>query len=324
MTINQEITPGKSDEELLSLVTERKKIEDQLEELSRKLVASEGASDDAESPSSTDRKSSTEPEEEPESEKREVISQRKQRVPTTVVEKESRAGSPGRPTADDETDIDKAPPTPVAVDTAGDFGAEGIAQGTLEEPDAFGEYLEQIKAHPASIGNVLQEMPSEAKQNKSLMLKIAALDPAYAMHYADKETLKKDEDFNIRVAGMKNPRNSGNALAEMLPECRTEKVVLAGVRQDFRNIRFASPAMDGYEHMLELAKQGALEKVRELGQGVSPEALIPRVLQKDETFMQEVKRVLSDAETSQFAPSHDEEVPQYTQKSPWSIRHSGL
>jgi Trk K+ transport system NAD-binding subunit len=116
------------------------------------------------------------------------------------------------------------------------------------------------------------------------------------MHYADPKTLKRDEDFNIHIAGMENIRNSGNPLAEMLPDMRTPAVVMAAVKRDFRNLRYATPSMERYDEMIAIAKKQALEKVRELGQATDVRPLLPKVLRDDSEFMVKVEKTLKGAE----------------------------
>jgi|GEM_PF-1596661 len=173
----------------------------------------------------------------------------------------------------------------------GGYGDEKILNDDIEDGSGFQRYFDQLKDNVGSLGTLLQNMPLDAKRNKAFMLKVAEIDPAYAMHYADKETLKKDEDFNIRVVSLKNPRNSGNAIAEMLPEARTSKVLLAAVKQDYRNVRFIQPSMADYDAMIDIAKRGALEKVKNLKEAVDIMLLIPKLLQQDKPFMLQVKEI---------------------------------
>lgn len=122
------------------------------------------------------------------------------------------------------------------------------------------------------------------------MLRVALIDPAYAMHYAV-DDLRRDEDFHIKVAATRNTRGSGNALAEMDPEMHTERVVLAATREDFRNVRFVSQDMPLYDEILSVAKKGVLEKASELKEAISLSAFIPKVLQQDQAFMAQVEKV---------------------------------
>ena len=169
------------------------------------------------------------------------------------------------------------------------------------EGSAFSGYLHQLQDNTGALGTLLQGMPLDAKKNKAFMLKVAEIDPAYAMHYADQDTLKRDEDFNIRIASMKNPRNSGNALAEMLPEMRTSKVVLAAVKQDYRNIKLVRPEMAEYDEMMRIAKKAALEKIADLREAADITLLVPRVLQQDKEFMRAVAHATASPESETAA-----------------------
>lgn len=112
------------------------------------------------------------------------------------------------------------------------------------------------------------------------------------MHYADQNTLKRDPDFNIKVAAMRNTKGSGSALSEMLPEARTPQVVMAAIKADYRNVRFLLPQMEGYDDMLARAKNGALQKVKELKDGASLSLLLPKILQKDKEFMKQIEAIV--------------------------------
>lgn len=172
-----------------------------------------------------------------------------------------------------------------------EYGDEKISNSGIEEGTEFQRYFDQLKNNVGSLGTLLQNMPLDAKKNKAFMLRVAKIDPAYAMHFADKETLKRDEDFNLRIASLDNPRNSGNALAEMLPEARTSKVLLAAVKQDYRNVRFIQPDMADYDEMMSIAKRAALEKVKNLKEATDILLLIPKLLQQDKQFMLQVKEI---------------------------------
>ena len=173
-----------------------------------------------------------------------------------------------------------------------DFGRETITQ----ESGELNRYLGELNNNAESLGTFLDGMPFDAKQSRAFMLEVAKIDPAYAMHYADKDTLKKDESFNLALVSMRNTRNTGTVLSEMLPEARTAKVVMAAIRTDYRNVRFALPQMEGYEAMLELAKKLALEKIKELKDSVDATFLLPKVLQKDKVFMAEVEKIIPKGE----------------------------
>jgi hypothetical protein len=178
---------------------------------------------------------------------------------------------------------------------ADNFGNEGIRINPLEVTGELKQYVDDIQTHLDSLGTYLQHLPVTAKANKAFMLKAAETDPAYAMHYAD-PGLKGDEDFCIQVAMMPNKRNSGNALAEMDAAVRTSTVVLAGVKQDYRNIRFALPNMEGYREMLDIAKRGALHRMQELKDSADVMLLVPKVLQKDQEFMRQVNEIVAHRE----------------------------
>ena len=91
-----------------------------------------------------------------------------------------------------------------------EYGALKIQGDIRLEPGSeLGQSLDRIMSDPDAIGTILDSLPPTAKSDKAFMLGVAAVDPAYAMHYADKETLKKDEDFNLRVLSAKGQRVSG-------------------------------------------------------------------------------------------------------------------
>ncbi|MDP2838064.1 MAG: hypothetical protein Q8O53_02205 [Candidatus Moranbacteria bacterium] len=171
------------------------------------------------------------------------------------------------------------------------FGREKIGEGGLELGSALATYLEQIRNDISSIGKILDGLPEGASKNKTFMLEVAKIDPAYAMHYANKDVLKTNEDFNLAVVTMKNERQSGSVLAEMLPEARTGKVVLVAVKQDYRNVRFVLPQMPEYDEIMEKAKKMTLDKVKEMKDSIDALSLIPKVLQKDATFMKKVAEI---------------------------------
>jgi hypothetical protein len=291
--LNKLISPDKPDEELLKLITERKEIEAKLDSINAEI-----ASIKKEKPPE-----SVVPKEEPRREK-EVKSQ-----PDVITEEnkenvvEEKIQSPAEPekesaVAEPEVPAEKVTATPPVVtpvmeglSETDEFGREGIVSHDLPETSDLRRYIDQMKNNPSSLGTILDDLSATAKKNKAFMLEVAKIDPAYAMHYADSATLKKDEDFNVRVASMKNERNSGNALAEMLPEGRTSKVILAGVKQDYKNLRFVLPNMADYDKIVEIAKKGALETVKKLKDGVDVTLLIPKLLQKDKSFMEQVEKM---------------------------------
>jgi hypothetical protein len=254
--LNKSISPEKPDEDLLTLVAQRKELEKELEELGTEAVPqaeeslTETTSDESQVPEIQ-----------------------------AVVPKEERVA---------QTEIE---PKKSKVPFEGDFGNEKIVSVGIEEGSEFYRYLDQLKNNVGSLGELLQKMPLAAKKNKAFMLKVAEIDPAYAMHYADKETLKRDEDFNLRIASLGNPRNSGNALAEMLPEARTSKVLLAAVKQDYRNVRFIQPNMADYDEMIHIAEKRALEKIKNLKDATDVMLLIPKPLQQNKQFMLQVKEI---------------------------------
>ena len=269
--LNAAISPDKEDEELLHLVEERKKLEEELDTL-------EGVSSGEAKPAPVLKKE-TVPESVPEEEK--DVS----RVPEEIVSQEEEKK---------EEPVQVSEPVSVIEEKkeeviASDFGGEGRLSDTLEEGGEMQQYIHELEANRESLGSFLQGVSAIAKKNRKFMERVAEIDPAYAMHYAD-PSLKKDEGFNVFVASRKNDRNSGNALAEMLPEARTGKVVLAGTKQDYRNVRFLLPTMAEYDEVLQIAKQGALEKVDELKEAADVMLLIPKILQKDGAFMKEVEK----------------------------------
>ncbi|MBP7811618.1 MAG: hypothetical protein KA054_02120 [Candidatus Moranbacteria bacterium] len=169
------------------------------------------------------------------------------------------------------------------------IGSEGIRGTSGQEAE---NYLKFLQSSPEEALAQLETLPEYLRKNKSFMLEVAKVDPAYAMHYADSKTLKKDEDFNVRIAAMKNPRDSGNPLAEMLSDMRTNQVVMTAVRQDFRNLRYATRSMEDYAEMVEIAKREAREKVRSLGQAVDVRVFLPKTLREDREFLMEIESIV--------------------------------
>lgn len=319
--LNLAISPDKDDEELLRLVAERKELEVKLETIEKELTSVKVEIVSPEPEEMVEEGSSQENKEE----KGEVLvteevpleSVATEVVPEAVVE-----------VVEKQEIVSEIAPVPEEI------GNEGIIVDRIEESGELTQYLDQLRGSENSLGMFLQSVPQNIKRSKKFMLKVAEIDPAYAMHYADL-VLKQDEDFNIRVVNFPNKRNSGNVLAEMLPEARTAKVVIIAVRQDYRNIRFALPNMENYREMIDIAKKGALEKVKALKDGADASLLVPKILQKDPEFMREVEGVV-------VLPSEEEEVPDQVdakhdteshpgvvvdssaKKSAWSIHHSGL
>lgn len=256
--LNRSISSDKGDDELLALVVKRKEIERQLEDLEKEIPEANAPIQMAPA----------------------LVSEEK--IPEEKVAEEVSVVSVGAPKESE----------PVFED---EFGREGIRKDVvIEEGSELHRYMDQLRNNTGSLGTFLQNMPIDAKKNKAFMLKVAEIDPAYAMHFADKDILKRDEDFNIRVASLRNPRNSGNALAEMLPEARTSKVVMAAVRRDHMNVKFLRPSMEGYDEILGIAKKGALEKIKELKEAADISLLVPQILQQDEVFMEEVKKIVGE------------------------------
>lgn len=275
--LNKRISPDRPDDELLELIKERKTLEGEIERLDQ-----EEAMLKHEPSAPPHQETETFPQVGTSSQETDEPSQgdvTEEQVPREEAPQEETAGV----SLQEETRLNLSPSNP--------FGEEAIVTSGIREGSELGHLLDQLRDNMSSMGTILEGAPQAAKKSKEFMLQVALLDPAYAMHYADKDTLKKDEDFNLKVATMKNDRNSGNPFSEMLPEGRTAKVVFAGVKQDYRNIRFALPNMNQYEEMIALAKKGALEKIKSFKEGVDPTLLIPKVLQKDKAFMDEVEKI---------------------------------
>jgi hypothetical protein len=256
--LNALITPDKPDDELIHLIEERKTWEAKLALLSGESV----------------------------------------REPVTVqspVPTEATPEAPlAEPVSESVTPAEPEPVLPATVDE--DFGEHRIALTTIDPASDLGRALGEMRSDGERMGKILDSLPAPAKRDKAFMLAVAAIDPAYAMHYADPEVLKKDSDFNERVVMTKGERVSGSVLAEMLPEARTGAIVLAAVKQDYRNVRFVLPQMAEYDEILSKAKSIALGKVKELKDGVDIAALIPKVLQKDKAFMEEIGKIVPGAE----------------------------
>src|SRR3989338_3532834 len=285
-TLNGSISADKADDELLALITERKELEKRLKDLEKVAPqASEAASVESlsllipEAPVAE-----TIPETEAQDMKEAPI------VSVPPVRSVSLSGTGREEPAEPAPAVQAAPDFRSSLTEA--FGQEGIIDDDMQEGSELHRYMEQLKNNTGALGTLLQNMPLDAKKNRAFMLKVAEVDPAYAMHYADRDTLKRDEAFNIHIASMKNPRNSGNALAEMLPEARTSKVVLAGVKQDYRNIKFIQPNMADYDEMIRIAEKGALESIRNLKEAADVALLIPKVLQQNRQFMERVQGLL--------------------------------
>lgn len=267
--LNEEIRPDKKDEELLELIHERKELEEELLHIEQELREPLPIGKKQEKVNGSDT---------PEVTKKET--QVKLPVtPTEPVVQEKIKEEPAVPEA----------PKPIFKEAG--FGNQEIRLDGLQESGDFEKYVHQLEASRDSLGGFLQSLPREARQNKSFMLKVASIDPAYAMHYAVDE-LRLDEDFHRHIAGMRNSRGSGNALAEMDPPMRTGQVVLIGTREDFRNVHFAREDMPEYDEIIKTAKKSALEKISEFKEAVDLTTLIPKILQRDEAFMAAVQKVL--------------------------------
>lgn len=267
--LNALISPDKPDDELIHLIEERKVLEE-------KLAAAEQALGE----SSVLEISTPTPEEKIEAKSAEKAVEE----PALVIGKTEDEKSVEIEEKSEQQGIDQS-----AVDA--DFGEHKIQEFTLDANSELGQYISQMESNPDGMGKILESLPVAAKHDKLFMLSVAQIDPAYAMHYAE-DSLKKDEDFNVKVVSMKGKRMSGNVLAEMTPETRTEAVVMAAVKQDYKNVRFALPQMKSYDQILERAKKSALEKVKELKESVDIAVLVPKILQKDKVFMEQVEKLV--------------------------------
>lgn len=295
--LNKKITPDKPDDELLGLIKERKDLEAKIETVQAEIASLKKGGEVA-----THKKATAEKEEKkpaPSEEKKEESQEKKKEDEAPeephiedVPKKEVSLSAKENVVASGPTVVTGKSQPMSGLKASDEFGGEGITSVELPEMSDLRQYIDRMKNNLSALGTILDELPASAKKNKAFMLEVAKIDPAYAMHYADTALLKKDEDFNVRVAGMKNERNSGNALAEMLPEARTSKVVLAAVKQDYKNVRFAVANMEDYEKILEVAKKGALENVKKLKDSVDVSLLVPKILQKDKDFMEQVQQVV--------------------------------
>lgn len=267
--LNQSISPDKKDDDLLALIQERRTLEEELASLNRSKGPAEVV---------PEKLIAVVPEETvvPEVPLKEIVSFAQKATPEVSGEHLS----------------DSFPPA-LARKQEEEFGTEAIESMGINENSQFARYLDQLKSNAGSLGEFLQQLPLEAKKNKAFMLKVAEVDPAYAMHYADPNTLKMDEDFNMRIASLDNPRNSGNALSEMLPDARTSKVLLVAVRRDYRNVKFIEPQMSDYDELISIAKKGTLRRIAELKEAADIDLIVPRILQKDKTFMTEARELAS-------------------------------
>ena len=285
--LNTSITPDKDDDTLLALVAERKKLEAKLAALGEPegiVVVDSIPETDASKPA--EEKPAEEPEKIIESPVAEEVVEAKEE-PVEVSKPEPVVVAPVE--SEKETKNDEKEPKKVVDER---IGEERINM-TTSSSDAK-EFLQLLSENPDDALSRLESLPDELKKDKGFMLKVAAVDPAYAMHYADAKTLKKNEEFNVKIASLNNPRNSGNPLAEMLSEARTAPVVMAAVKNDFRNLRYAMPDMEGYADMLEIAKKQAREKVKSLGQAVDLRMFLPKALRDDQAFLEEAEQIIKD------------------------------
>ncbi|MBP9727830.1 MAG: hypothetical protein KBD27_00470 [Candidatus Moranbacteria bacterium] len=275
--LNKLITPDKPDDELIHLIEERKVWEAKMDAL--------GGGGNATAVVSPEE---TVPHEHP--------------APVPVAEVSEPVSAPESTGEQIEPLVEESPETRgqgaitgVVIDQ--DFGREKVTAVEFDENNEFYPFLEQIKGSGGAMGKILEGLPVRAKRDKLFMLEVAKVDPSYAMHYAD-QVLKKDHDFNVKVASTKNNRGSGSALAEMLPEARTPEVVMAGIKADYRNVRFLLPQMDGYDDMLNRAKSGALQRIKELKDSADVSLLVPKILKKDKEFMKRVEEIVPGSEAS--------------------------
>ncbi|MBP5993967.1 MAG: hypothetical protein KA731_03630 [Candidatus Moranbacteria bacterium] len=293
--LNTSITPDKDDDTLLALVAERKKLEAKLAALgeSEEIVVADPIPE-AEASEPVEEKSVEEPEKIIESPVAEEVAE--EPAAASKPEPVAEAVAPAIADVEPEEATKKEEKVPQKI-LDERIGGERINMAT-SSADAK-EFLQLLEENPDDALSRLESLPDELKKDKGFMLKVAAVDPAYAMHYADAKTLKKNEEFNVKIASMNNPRNSGNPLAEMLSEARTAPVVMAAVKNDFRNLRYAMPDMEGYTDMLEIAKKQAREKVKALGQAVDLRMFLPKALRDDQAFLEEAEQIIKDLKEKQ-------------------------
>lgn len=303
--LNTSITPDKDDDTLLTLIQHRKELEAKLKALNEEESKLSGKISHVESHSEEEQETSSmlsqdaHAGEEVSAIEEQSSATEKEQAPVEAVVAEERKTVlleevPGVIPQEQPVVISETPETPVPVEKPKKvldalIGSEGIRGVSSQEATS---YLQFLQSSPEEALAQLETLPEHLRKDKAFMLEVAKVDPAYAMHYADSKTLKKDEDFNIRIAGMKNPRDSGNPLAEMLSDMRTNQVVMAAVKQDFRNLRYATRSMEGYAEMIEIAKREAREKVKSLGQAVDIRVFLPKTLREDRVFLQEVEEIV--------------------------------
>lgn len=290
--LNVSITPDKDDDTLLKLIQQRKELEAKLETLGaeeRQLAAGslhEEAGPEEESESDqypsvievvTAAGKSTEVRTD------EAVLSSSEETPASSEESDRELKVPDA----QESTLEEKPKKEKVLDAQiGNEKIEGI-----DDSEAL-DYLQFLRSNPEEALARLEALSEHLRKDKLFMLEVAKVDPAYAMHYADSKTLKRDEDFNARIAAMKNPRDSGNPLAEMLSDMRTNRVVMAAVKQDFRNLRYATRSMEGYAEMIEIAKREAREKAESLGQAVDVRVFLPKTLREDREFLREIEDIV--------------------------------
>ena len=284
--LNTRITPDKDDDTLLSLIQQRREFEEKQALIDKEIAGQDSTILPKKSISHEDEAISSEEPQNPQHNSSET-----DKIQSEETQEESQEESVVVAPAADELSsqaVTSVGETKKVLDPK--IGSEGI----YSSPDSVGSeaYLNLLRANPDEALARLESLSEELRRDKKFMLQVAVVDPAYAMHYADAKSLKKDKDFNLRVAAMENHRNSGNPLAEMLSEMRTGDVVMVAIKRDFRNIRYATPAMPEYATMLDVAKKGAREKVLALGQAVDLRVLLPKTLRDDREFMVEIEALI--------------------------------
>ncbi|MCW1888445.1 MAG: hypothetical protein KIH67_002725 [Candidatus Moranbacteria bacterium] len=270
--LNKEIGPDKKDEELLALIQERHQLEEELFKIHQELKE----------PLPAAKELSHKKEEAPVLS--EVVSEKQVKE---ALPKEAQKPEP----INEKIEISEEDDSKKKLFKEDTFGSEEIRFDNLKESGEFEKYVHQLESSRESLGSFMQTLPREARSNKGFMLRVATIDPAYAMHYA-LEGLRRDKGFHVQIASMKNNRNSGNAVAEMDQDMRTGEVVLAATRQDFRNVHYVTEDMPEYDDIIAVAKKGALEKIGQLKEAVSLDVIVPKILRSDEEFMKKVKEVL--------------------------------
>ena len=284
--LNARITPDKDDDTLLTLIQQRKALEERQIALDREITSQDTEGVAEKNISHEDEVVL------PETEK--VLQHSNPEVDTVQPEALSEESKEVSVVEVSGADASLPQTTELTEQTKKVLDPEVGTEGIYSSLDSVGseEYLKLLESNPDEALARLESLSTVLRKDKRFMLQVAAVDPAYAMHYADAKSLKKDKDFNLRVAAMENHRNSGNPLAEMLSEMRTGDVVTAAIKRDFRNIRYATPAMPEYATMLDMAKKGAREKVLALGQAVDLRVLLPKTLRDDREFMVEIESLI--------------------------------